>query len=253
MISIITICKNSSKTITKTIESVLSQECVGGLEYIIVDGGSTDGTMDIVSSYGDRINKSISEPDAGISDAFNKGIALADGEIIGIINSDDTLLPGTLHKVVRYFHENPEVDVIHADLFLYDGDTFIKVLKPPRYWWIPWRMILFNHPTTFVRAQVYDSCGLFDTSYRYSHMDFELFLRWMKAGVVIRYIPDVFVNMEFRGTSGRHIYNGFSENIRALKRHGFNQLLAYFQFFTKYVAQIILDCNEVIRTGKFMR
>jgi GT2 family glycosyltransferase len=222
-------------------ESVLSQKMDCTLEYIVVDGGSTDSTMEIVRSYGNRISKSISEPDNGISDAFNKGIGLACGDIIGMINSDDILLPGTLEKVARYFHGHPEAEVIHADLLLYDGERLIKVLRPPLYWWIPWRMILFNHPTTFVRRQVYKKHGLFDTSYRYSHMDFEIFLRWMKQGVVIRYLPDVWVRMQDGGTSGRNIYQGFTENVRALTAHGFNRPLAYFQFITKHIAQRILD------------
>jgi len=249
MISIITICRNSSATIHKTIESVLSQTSSGTLEYIIVDGGSTDDTMDIVRSYGERISKYISEPDDGISDAFNKGIGLADGDVIGFINSDDTLLPGTLEKVERYFNRYPDTEILHADLLLYDGARFLKRLKPPRYWWIPWRMILFNHPTTFVRRHVYDKCGLFDTSYCHSHMDFELFLRWMKAGLVIRYVPEVFVRMQAGGSSGRHIYKGFSENVRALEAHGFNRPLVYSQFLCKHIAQRILDLKARLRRG----
>jgi len=156
-------------------------------------------------------------------------------------------LPGVLAKVENYFREHQDVQVIHADLLLYDGDRFLKVLRPPKFWWIPWRMILFNHPTTFVRRHVYEKYGLFDTSYRYSHMDFELFLRWQRAGVVIRYIPEVFVRMQAGGVSGRNIYQGFSENIRALGTHGFNRPLAYLQYFTKHIAQRILDVSAKIR------
>lgn len=246
--TIITICKNSSVTISKTIESVLSQQFDGELQYIIVDGGSTDATMELVRSYGNQISKMISEPDKGISDAFNKGIRLGSGDFIGMINSDDCYLPGALAKVERYFAEHPEVEVIHADLELYNGDCFLKILKPPRYWWTPWRMILFNHPTTFVRRHVYEKYGLFDTSYRYSHMDFELFLRWIKSGITIRYIPETLVRMQTGGASGRHIYEGFSENVRALKTHGFNHVLTYFQFITKHVAQRILDMLSKLKS-----
>jgi glycosyltransferase involved in cell wall biosynthesis len=239
-ISIITICKNSSTTLRRTIDSVLLQQWYGKLEYIIVDGGSTDDTMDIVRSHGDKISKSISEPDNGISDAFNKGIAMADGGLVGIINSDDFYVPGTFAKVQKYFEEYPDVEVLHADLMLYDGERFIKMLKPPRYWWIPWRMILFNHPTTFVRRHVYEKIGNFNLTYRYS-MDFELFLRWMKAGITIGYIPEVLVNMQAGGVSGRNIYLGFSENLRALKAHGYNLPLAFLQYISKHVAQRILN------------
>lgn len=240
-ISIVTICRNSAAHIGRAIESVLAQQWEGRTEYIIVDGASTDATMDIVRSYGDRIAKWVSEPDDGISDAFNKGIALAGGEILGFINSDDQLLPGALARVAAYFRDHPEVEVVHADLLLYDGERCLKRLRPPRYWWIPWRMILFNHPTTFVRRQVYDKCGLFDTSYRFSHMDFELFLRWQKNGIVIHYLPEVLVRMQAGGASGRHIYRGFSENVRALTAHGYSRPLAYLQFVAKHLAQRILD------------
>ncbi|GFO55617.1 glycosyl transferase [Geomonas sp. Red276] len=240
-ISLITICRNSSATIRRTIDSVLAQEWDGKLEYIIVDGGSTDDTMEIVRSYGDRISKWVSEPDRGISDAFNKGVALATGELVGFINSDDTLLPGALATVGSYFEEHPETEVLHADLLLYDGDRLLKRLAPPRYWWIPWRMILFNHPTCYARRELFGRLGLFDLSYRFSHMDFELFLRWQKAGVEIRYLPAVLVRMQAGGASGQHIYQGFSENIRALKAHGYNMPLAWIQFFAKHLAQRILD------------
>ena len=99
-ISIITITFNSEKTLEETIESVLSQN-YPNLEYLIIDGGSSDGTLEIVKRYKDKIDFVISEPDRGISDAFNKGIRYATGEIVGIINSDDLLLPDALHKVAE--------------------------------------------------------------------------------------------------------------------------------------------------------
>lgn len=237
---------NSASTIKDTVQSILEQKYAGELEYIIVDGGSTDGTLDIVSEFQQHITRVVSEPDDGISDAFNKGIGIATGDIIGMINSDDRLLPGVLQKIADYFDANNEVEVVHADLELYDGDRFVKILKPPRYWWIPWRMILFNHPTTFVRREVYRTCGLFDTSYRFSHMDFELFLRWVKAGIVIHYLPETLVRMQAGGASGRHIYKGFRENIRALRSHGYPMAPAYMQFFTKHLVQGLLCITKYI-------
>ena len=97
-ISIITISFNSDKTLEDTINSVISQD-YPNLEYLIVDGGSKDRTLDIVDKYRDKIDVVVSEPDKGISDAFNKGIQLATGEIIGIINSDDLLMPGALQEI----------------------------------------------------------------------------------------------------------------------------------------------------------
>lgn len=246
-LTIITICKNSAATIEATLRSVIDQHYPGMLEYIIIDGGSTDATLDIVSRYRNHITKIVSEPDDGISDAFNKGIGLATGDIVGMINSDDYYLPDTFARIVAYFADHPEVEVVHADLELYEGSRFVKLLKPPSWWWIPWRMILFNHPTTFVRRDVYRKCGLFDISYRYSHMDFELFLRWQAAGVKIQYLPWNLVRMHNGGTSGRHIYEGFRENVRALRAHGYPWLLVYFQFITKHLAQRILDLMARVR------
>ena len=114
-ISIITITFNSEKTLEETIESVLSQN-YPNLEYLIIDGGSSDGTLEIVKRYKDKIDFVISEPDRGISDAFNKGIRYATGEIVGIINSDDLLLPDALHKVAENYDSNVGV---------YRGNTVI--------------------------------------------------------------------------------------------------------------------------------
>jgi len=245
-ITIITICMNSAATIEDTLRSVIEQTYSGKLEYIIVDGGSTDGTLDVIEKYRQYIASVVSEPDDGISDAFNKGIGMVTGGPIGIINSDDTLLPGVLKKVTDYFAANPDVQVVHGDLELYDGNRFVKILKPPRFWWIPWRMILFNHPTAFVRREVYEKCGLFDTSYSYS-MDFELFLRWIKSGIVIHYLPETLVRMRAGGASGRYVYKGFRENLRALKAYGYPILPAYLQFFSKHMVQGLLDIMNFIR------
>ena len=126
--SIITICRNSAATISLTIDSVLSQR-EHGLEYIIIDGGSTDGTQDLVRLRGTAIDVFVSEPDGGIADGFNKGITRASGEIISLINSDDVLLPGALGKVHDYFMRNPHVEVVHGDILLYEGVRFIKRVK----------------------------------------------------------------------------------------------------------------------------
>ena len=119
-ISIITITYNSDATIEETIRSVTMQD-YPALEYVIIDGGSTDGTLDIIQKYRDQIQIVISEPDKGISDAFNKGIARATGEIIGIINSDDILLPGALQEVAEAY--NPQVDIYSGLILFWNEDT----------------------------------------------------------------------------------------------------------------------------------
>jgi glycosyltransferase involved in cell wall biosynthesis len=237
-ISLITVCRNSAATIAKTIESVLAQKD-SGVEYVIVDGASTDGTQDIIRSY-QAIDRFVSESDRGIADAFNKGIGMATGDIIGLINSDDQLCPSTLATVRRYFSEHHDVDVLHGDVLLFDGNTVVKRLKPSGRWWYPWRLVLFNHPATFVRREVYREHGLFDANYRIA-MDVEIFLRWMTQGVTIRYLPGVLAHMQSGGTSGQQALDGFREVRRAALKHGFHPFGAHLQFAGKVFVWWVLE------------
>jgi len=222
LISIITVCLNSKLTIERTIRSVLDQKHYG-VEYVIIDGGSTDGTQEIVRNYGSEIDIFISEPDTGISDGFNKGVFLANGAIIGVVNSDDCLLPGSLQKVLEFFHKFPDVQVVHGDLLLYSGDLLVKNLTPAGRWWYPWRLVLFNHPATFVRKTVYDTYGLFSLEYSIA-MDIDIFLRWLTAGVRIEYLPEPLVAMHYGGLSDRRPYDGYREARRAFIENGFPAL-----------------------------
>jgi glycosyltransferase involved in cell wall biosynthesis len=231
LISIITICLNSRSTIERTIRSVLDQKH-SGVEYIVIDGGSTDGTQDVVYSFGTAIDIFVSEPDKGISDGFNKGISLARGTIIGLINSDDRLLPGTIQKVLDFFQENPETQVVHGDLLLYSNNLLVKKVVPAGHWWEPWRLVLFNHPATFARKGVYDTFGPFSLDYRIA-MDIDIFLRWLTAGVRIAYLPEPLVAMHYGGLSDARPYDGYREARRAFLTHGFPPLPVWFLYFSK--------------------
>ncbi len=241
-VSIITISYNGAQTIENTIKSVLSQH-YESFEYIVVDGASADGTQDIINSFGDKIDIFISEPDKGIADAFNKGVALSSGKIIGLINSDDMLLPDAIQKVYDFFAQNPDVEVLHGDILLYDDDHFVKRLKPAGQWWYPWRLVLFNHPATFVKKDVYLQHGYFNTDY-YIAMDVEIFLRWMKKGVKIAYFSQPLVKMHRGGVSGRHAFLGYGEVKRALISYGFSRVLTNIQYFARYGVHLILRMQE---------
>lgn len=176
-VSIITITFNSEKTIRDTIESVLSQD-YSELEYIIIDGASTDHTIDIVKEYTDRIYKFVSEKDNGISDAFNKGLALATGDVVGIINSDDMLLPGAIKHMVEIIE--PETEILYGNgkrLFM---DGHMEPYLAGDYRKLTSRMTLV-HPATFVRKSSYEKYGFFDLQYK-GCMDRELLLRMYKHG-----------------------------------------------------------------------
>ena len=197
-ISIVTITYNSSKTVEDTITSVLSQD-YRNLEYIIIDGGSTDETLKIIQRYRDRIAYFVSEPDKGICDAFNKGIAAATGEIIGIINSDDLLCPGALSEVARAYHSG--IDVIYGKGKRLFPDGRLEDYLPRKISFLKYGMALV-HPSTFVTKRAYIKYGMFDMRYK-GCMDRELLLRMKTQGAKFEYV-DAYLSIYRMG--------GFSDN-----------------------------------------
>ena len=199
LISVITVTLNSEKTVAKAIESVLNQT-YSNVEYIIMDGGSQDSTVSIAESYRERFLAKgyrfsvVSESDSGMYDALNKGVALASGDVIGQINSDDWYEPDALETVAQIFMDDP-FDLFWADLRIIknSGDIVkkakIKSFVSTKDW---------NHPTTFIRAEVYKN-----NPYRLISMydDFEMILRLRKQGVKMRVENKVLANFVFGGMS----------------------------------------------------
>lgn len=206
--SIITICFNSEKTIERTIKSVLEQT-YKDFEYIIVDGASKDGTLDIVKKYEPLFEgrmKWKSEPDKGIYDAMNKGIRMATGDIIGIVNSDDWLEPNTLDIVANAFVQNgKDTNALYCGGINYhrtDGtikrwDANIKSFKRQAILYI---MSGIRHPATFVPKHVYDKIGLFDDQMRLS-ADQDFILRCHFGGVRFVEMKQILSNMSEGGLS----------------------------------------------------
>lgn len=227
-ISIITVSYNSADTIEETIQSVLSQKGID-LEYVIVDGGSSDCTLDIVEKYKNKISKVISEPDEGVYYAMNKGIGMVSGDVVGILNSDDTYTDDrTLSKVMDRF-ENSNIDSCYGDLSYVDRDNSKQIT---RYWksekfsddllskgWYP------AHPTFFVKRSVYEQVGVFDTQFSIA-ADADLMLRvFFKHKLKSDYIPEVLVLMKTGGTSSKNtsvIIKQNMEIIRSIKKLGLN-------------------------------
>lgn len=242
-ISIITVCKNAERTIAGTITSVVSQKRAGD-EYLVVDGGSSDNTLTIIGSMS-GVDRLITEPDDGIAEAFNKGIAASQGEIIALVNSGDRLIDGALEEVRCFFMSDRCVDVIHGDVMLVHDDRIVKRITPSRFWWEPWRLVLFNHPATFVRRSVYASYGLFDSGFRVA-MDVEIFFRWKKHGVAMRYMPKPLVFMEAGGISTTRDIQGFREFRDAAVRYGHPAVLAWVQ----YAGKVLL--SRFLRLASFL-
>ena len=207
-VSIITPVFNGKKTIRETINSVLSQE-YRNIEHIVIDGYSTDGTLEMISDYNHRIAKVVSEPDRGIYDALNKGIQLSTGDIIGILHSGDLYAHDrVLQRVVDGF-ENQNKDSCYGDLQYVDQNDPQRVI---RRWksscyrdgkfklgWMP------PHPTFFVKREIYEKYGSFNKGFRIAG-DYELMLRFLaKQKISVFYIPEVLVKMRMGGISNRSV------------------------------------------------
>lgn len=225
-ISIITIAYNSAETIEATIQSVIAQDYTD-VEYIIIDGASKDATMDVVDRYRDQVAVVVSEPDEGIYDAMNKGVARATGEIIGILNSDDFYADNTvLSNVVARFKESG-AEAVYADLVYVERDNPDKVV---RYWKSkPYKPGMFRkgwmpaHPTFFLKNECYRIHGTYSTELR-SAADYELMLRMMeKHKISAVHLPRVLTKMRVGGQSNVSLKNRIranKEDRRAWKMNG---------------------------------
>ena len=233
-VSIVTATYNSEATLRDTIESVLAQD-YRNVELIIVDGNSQDHTLDIVRSYGTAVSRCVSEPDKGIYDAMNKGIQLATGDIIGILNSDDFFAtPRALSLIVEQFEAHPELDAVYGDLYYVDSQQTDKVVrywrnKPyhPKAFYHGWHPA---HPTFYVRREVYEKYGTFDLRFPLS-ADFELMLRLFECcRIQTRHIDAVLVKMRTGGATSRNvraILRGIGQCKRAFRVNGLRPPLLY--------------------------
>ncbi|NBF09263.1 glycosyltransferase family 2 protein [Pseudomonas sp. Fl4BN1] len=204
-LSIITVCYNSASTIRDTIESVLSQS-YADIEYIVVDGGSTDGTQAIVESYGQRISAFVSERDKGIYDAMNKGVALATGDVIGILNSDDFYEEiGVISSVVEAFERRPDSDIVFGDVVFVNADNLRKITRFYRgKQFFPWKLRfgwMPPHPASFIRKSAYQRIGMYSLGYKIS-ADYEFFVRlFLIHRLSYSYLSQVLVRMRSGGAS----------------------------------------------------
>ncbi|MED0935336.1 glycosyltransferase family 2 protein [Bacillus mobilis] len=231
IISVITVCYNSEKTVERTLNSIISQT-YKDIEYIIVDGKSTDRTIEIIKSYEVKMKERniaftwISEPDKGIYDAMNKGLKLATGELIGIINSDDHYEDDALEIVALEYIKDNSYDVYHGLLKYYDSGS-LSMIKGGNSSCLSKHMI--EHPTCFIRKKTYDKYGHFNCKYKYV-ADYELLCRIENNKGKFKLIEKVIANF-YDGGAG----DCLESVVEALKfRHEYG-FISKKEFIIKYV------------------
>ncbi|MCM8781925.1 MAG: glycosyltransferase [Candidatus Omnitrophica bacterium] len=224
-VSIITVVLNRASTISYCIESILAQR-YPDIEYIIIDGGSKDGTVEIINKYKEKISKFISDKDEGIYYAMNKGIRMASGDIIGFLNSDDFYInERVIERIVKEFQQK-KVESVYADLIIVSRNDINRIVRyydssifnPKKFafGWMP------AHPTFFVKRKIYEKFGLFKTDYKIA-ADFELVARFLwKYRISYSYIPAPIIKMRAGGTSNGNIKKhiiGSKEILRACREN----------------------------------
>jgi glycosyltransferase involved in cell wall biosynthesis len=196
--------RNNKQTIKDAIDSVINQS-YKNIEYIIIDGASTDGTIEVIKEYKNKVTKFISEKDDGLYDAMNKGIRLATGDIVGILNSDDFYKDNFVIEKIMNIFKKESIDSMFADLIYVRAENLDKTIryfdsskfKPSRfaYGFMP------AHPTFFVKREVYEKYGLFRTDLKIS-ADFDILVRFLYTHkITYRYLQEVLVKMRVGGVS----------------------------------------------------
>lgn len=233
-VSIITITYNSAPTLETTIQSVISQT-YRDVEYIIIDGLSTDNTIEIARKY--KVTKLVSEEDRGLYDALNKGISMATGDIIGFLHSDDFYTENSvIEKIVSLF-QNTDCDAVYGDLYYVDKDNTDKIIrkwKSGKYeegmflnGWMP------PHPTFFVKKECYNKFGGFNLNFKTS-ADYELMLRLIhKHKIKLSYLPEFIIKMRVGGQSNITTKNRVIANMEDRKAWEVNGLKP--KFYTLYL------------------
>jgi len=224
-VSLITVSYNCLNELMLTAQSV-ARQAVDNLEYIVVDGGSSDGTAEWLTSGNHAVTNWVSEPDSGIYEAMNKGLAMATGDVVGFLHANDTFVDANILKQIIACFCNGDIDLLYADLEYVTNEAIAP--KVVRYWksgvfsmnklrqgWMP------PHPTVYFKRELLSRFGNFDTDYRIS-ADYEWLLRVLTAGIKVEYLPVVVVQMRVGGASNKNlcsIIRKSREDWCAIKKH----------------------------------
>jgi len=238
-ISIITIVKNEAANLEKTIESVISQN-FDDYEYIIIDGGSTDGTLEIIKKHYDVIDLWISEPDRGISDAFNKGIALSKGEYIQLLNAGDTFIDSDVLQLVNRFCDMPVITGYACHEASKVPDGLLQNSDPLRI------KSMISHQASFVRRDVYERVGLYNLNFKI-RMDYEFWMRAL-ADYEFKFLERFLVDFK-AGASMAQLETFYQEEIYANILHGVSYNLDYYRINYNYALRKVLRVLKQLWSG----
>lgn len=233
-ITVITVCYNRKATIEKAIKSVLEQN-YHNIEYIIIDGNSTDGTKEIIESYRDKISLYVSEPDKGMYDAINKGLKLATGDVIGLMHSDDEFYDNyAITKIAARFNYDPSTDGVYGDGVYVSNDTEERLirnriggafsLQKVNSGWLP------LHTTVYLKKTIIDKYGFYNLDFKIAS-DTEFLLRYLyKYKINISYINDYIVKMRMGGmsTNAKRAFEVLYEDYKIYKYYGLTAFLVVF-------------------------
>jgi len=249
LLTIITVVYNGELHIENTIISVIKQD-YKNIEYIIIDGGSQDNTLEILKKYDNNIDYWISEPDYGISNAFNKGIKLSQGELIGIINADDYYQENALSHIMNVY-DPQDPCILCAGMILKNPN------RPDRTWFSTLDGIKVEmtiaHPATFVPKTIYDVFGGFDEQFKMA-MDYEFILRILKGGIKLKMIPVVCSFMRTGGISSNRYLEAINEIKIAQQMHLGKRIASFNLFFLRfrYLQSQIMRLFDILGLGYFM-
>lgn len=244
-VSIITVCYNRKDTIAKSIESVLTQD-YPDIQYIVIDGNSTDGTKEIIQSYSDKITTYISEPDSGMYDAINKGLALATGDIVGLMHSDDEFYDLTVvSKIVAAFKSAPETDGLYGNGIYISNDTEQRIVRNRiggsydfekiKSGWLP------LHPTVYLKKSIINKYGFYNLDFKIAS-DTEFLLRYLfKHKIKMIYLDEYVVKMRMGGlsTSYKRAFEVLYEDYKIYKYHQLSAVQSVFLKKVKALGQYI--------------
>jgi glycosyltransferase involved in cell wall biosynthesis len=243
-LTIITVVYNNIKTLEDSINSIISQTYFDKIQYIVIDGGSTDGTLELLQKYSKYIDILISEKDNGIYDAMNKGISLASGDVVGLLNSDDVYFnPEIISSVMSKFYNN-NLDILYGDLVYVKRDDINKVVRT-------WKSTNYYdsffedgnvppHPTLFIKKHVYNIVGNFNLDFKLA-ADYEFMLRvFKKYNFNILYFPHIIVRMRLGGTTNKNLINILKGNFEIFDAWKHNSyIVPQGLFFKRFIKRLI--------------